>query len=436
MSSKEEGGDMKADSKPALVPKRRFPEFRGIVGWEEIALGAVARLRNGYAFKSSEYVDSGQFQIITIANVQQGTLSLDTTKRIAVLPSDIQPHQKLRVGDILISMTGNVGRVCRVTSDALLQNQRVGKLIPERINSDFFYHSLQQEEFRNTMQLKAAGGAQGNLSSGDITEYAFLFPSQEREQKKIADCLSSADEAIAAQARKVDALKKHKKGLMQQLFPREGKTQPRLRFPEFREVGEWESTPLARLLERSPDYGVSLSAVPFSKELPTYLRITDISDDGLYLKEKRVSVDFEAKSENYLKLGDIVLARTGASVGKSYRYREEDGALVFAGFLIRIRPDQETLLPDFLSGYLASDTYWDWVAINSARSGQPGINSAEYSSLLIPLPPKISEQQCIASCLGRLDTLITIEAQKLEVLNCHKRGLMQQLFPSPVGVEE
>ena len=281
-------------------------------------------------------------------------------------------------------------------------------------------------------------GARAGRFNISITQFLStqVWQPSESEQQRIAECLSSADEAIAAQARKVDALKKHKKGLMQQLFPREGETQPRLRFPEFREAGEWESTPLARLLERSPDYGVSLSAVPFSKELPTYLRITDISDDGLYLKEKRVSVDFEAKSESYLKLGDIVLARTGASVGKSYRYREEDGALVFAGFLIRIRPDQETLLPDFLSGYLASDTYWDWVAINSARSGQPGINSAEYSSLLIPLPPKISEQQCIASCLGRLDTLITIEAQKLEVLNCHKRGLMQQLFPSPVGVEE
>ena len=116
-------------------------------------------------------------------------------------------------------MTGNVGRVCRVTAEGLLLNQRVGKLVPDAINNAFFYQLLQRDEFRNTMQLKAAGGAQGNLSGGDITEYGFTMPTEPAEQQRIADCLTSLDDLVAAQIQNLDTLKTHKKGLMQRLFP-------------------------------------------------------------------------------------------------------------------------------------------------------------------------------------------------------------------------
>src|SRR5690606_22677128 len=102
------------------------------------------------------------------------------------------------------------------------------------------------------------------------------------EQEKIADCLTSLDELIATQGRKVEALKAHKKGLMQQLFPREGETLPHLRFPEFRDAEEWSVKPLGDLLSGKPEYGVNAAAVPFSDSLPAYLRITDIDDHGRY----------------------------------------------------------------------------------------------------------------------------------------------------------
>ncbi len=428
---------MKEGGKPTLVPKLRFPAFREEHGWKVTKLNAI----------SDPVIDraiQGEREDVLSLSAEYGIVLQSEFFGKKVAGENSERYIKIKRNDFVYndrttkaSTFGTIKRLSKHAGGVVSPIYKCFRF-KETENPVFWEWYFESGNHNVALAGLVNEGARAGRFNISITQFLStqVWQPSESEQQRIAECLSSADEAIAAQARKVDALKKHKKGLMQQLFPREGETQPRLRFPEFREAGEWESTPLARLLERSPDYGVSLSAVPFSEELPTYLRITDISDDGLYLKEKRVSVDFEAKSESYLKLGDIVLARTGASVGKSYRYREEDGALVFAGFLIRIRPDQETLLPDFLSGYLASDTYWDWVAINSARSGQPGINSAEYSSLLIPLPPKISEQQCIASCLGRLDTLITIEAQKLEVLNCHKRGLMQQLFPSPVGVEE
>jgi type I restriction enzyme S subunit len=200
-------------------PLRRFPEFQDGREWRKSSLKCVAYLRNGYAFKSAEYANDGSWQIITISNVQQGNLVIETTKRVAALPHDIQDHQILNLGDILISMTGNVGRVCRVTFEGLLLNQRVGKLVPAKIHDAFFYQVLQRDEFRTSMQLKAAGGAQGNLSAGDIMEYAFYIPTEFAEQQRIAACLNNLDDLITAEAQILDMLKAHKEGLMQQLFP-------------------------------------------------------------------------------------------------------------------------------------------------------------------------------------------------------------------------
>ena len=209
---------------------------------------------------------------------------------------------------------------------------------------------------------------------------------------------------------------------------------PQLRFPEFHDKPGWDEVTLGTLLERSPNYGVNAPAVAFSESLPTYIRITDINDDGQFESRTRVSVDIDANDEQYLEDGDIVLARTGASVGKSYRYREEDGLLVYAGFLIRVRPNLERLLSQFLAAYLSTSSYWDWVRVTSARSGQPGINSNEYASMPLPIPPDrriLAEQQRIADCLGSLDGLIAAQGRKLETLRQHKQGLMQQLFPRP-----
>lgn len=205
---------------------------------------------------------------------------------------------------------------------------------------------------------------------------------------------------------------------------------PALRFPEFGEDGEWKSTELGKYLLKHPEYGIGASAVPYSEKLPTYLRITDISVDGKFLKEDKVSVAEKVTKANYLKEGDIVFARTGASVGKSYKYRVEDGELVFAGFLIRVKPNPSSLNSELLFQFTSTEQYWKWVKLVSARSGQPGINGKQYASMPILLPTNPKEQQKIAACLSSLDEVITAETEKLDLYQDHKKGLLQQLFPT------
>ncbi len=122
-----------------------------------------------------------------------------------------------------------------------------------------------------------------------------------------------------------------------------------------------------------------------------------------------------------------MLARTGASVGKAYRYDPQDGPLVFAGFLIRVAPDSSRLRPEFLAQFLRTRRYWYWVATNSARSGQPGINAAEYGSLPVPLP-SLPEQRAIAAVLGDVDALIGALEALITKKRAVKQAAMQQLL--------
>lgn len=190
---------------------------------------------------------------------------------------------------------------------------------------------------------------------------------------------------------------------------------------------DWEATHLGAGLSVFPEYGINAPAVPYSGALPTYIRITDISDDGRFRPNTLVSVRCDDKEKYCLRDGDIVFARTGASVGKSYRYDAADGELIFAGFLIRVHPDDERLHPPFVAAYVTTGTYWRWVALMSMRSGQPGINGAEYASLPIPQPP-IEEQRAIATALSDVDALLDgldrLIAKKRDI----KQAAMQQLL--------
>lgn len=190
---------------------------------------------------------------------------------------------------------------------------------------------------------------------------------------------------------------------------------------------EWKVKRLDFLCSNKGDYGINAPAVTYSKDLPTYLRITDIDDDGRFITVNKTSVN-SSNSENFhLQEGDIVFARTGATVGKTYLYNPNDGDLVFAGFLIRFSPDIQKIIPSFLRAYTNTSIYWNWVKIISQRSGQPGINAAEYCSLQIPVPP-LTEQQRIVEILSVWDKAIEKQTQLIEKLELRKKGLMQQLL--------
>jgi type I restriction enzyme, S subunit len=187
-----------------------------------------------------------------------------------------------------------------------------------------------------------------------------------------------------------------------------------------------DAKPLGLLLRRPPKYGINAAAVPFAPGLPTYIRITDIDDSGRFTPNPKVGVANPRWRDYLMGLGELVFARTGASVGKSYLYDPRDGELVYAGFLIDIAPDPKVLNPKYLALFVQSKDYWDWVARTSVRSGQPGVNGREYAQLPVPLPD-IAVQNAIAAVMTDVDDLINTMDQLITKKRAIRQGLMQQL---------
>jgi len=194
---------------------------------------------------------------------------------------------------------------------------------------------------------------------------------------------------------------------------------------------DWDIVKLGSVLKEKPKYGINAAAVEYSDDLPTYLRITDIDDSGNYKPEKKASVNDKDYKNYILKENEIVFARTGATVGKSYLYNEKDGELIYAGFLIRVSPNTKKLNSIFLKNFTDTHKYWNWIQLMSARSGQPGVNGEEYSIMPIPLPP-LKEQEKIAEILTTWDEAISKQEELIKAKEEQKKGLMQKLLSGEV----
>lgn len=197
------------------------------------------------------------------------------------------------------------------------------------------------------------------------------------EQKRIAGILDQADTIRRKRRAAIDELNTLIPALFYDMFGDPG-TNPK----------GWPHEPLESLCNRKGQYGANCSAIPFDGKT-RYLRITDITDTGS-LNGDRVSADLseEEEKEKYrLEDGDVLFARTGATVGKTYRYRPEDGPCVFAGYLIRYRPDPKKLLPDVLESFTHTPWYWAWVQSCQKTVAQPNINAKQYGQLGIMTPP-------------------------------------------------
>lgn len=348
--------------------------------------------------------------------------------------------QKHKAGSILIAMYGGfnqIGRTGMLAIDAAI-NQALVAIKPEikKLSSSFLLANLNYH-VDYWKSVASSSRKDPNITSNDVKNYTLGLPKIE-EQTAIATALSDVDALIEDLDQLITKKRNLKQATIQQLLT--GKT----RLPEFAlredgtpkgykqsELGEipedWNVRQLRSMLNEPPKYGINAPAVPLKGDLPVYIRITDINEEGYFRPSERVGVASVSSIFYQLTEGAIVVARTGASVGKSYLYRKEDGELVYAGFLIKIACDAEQLLPGFLFQYMKSNNYWNWVALNSMRSGQPGINGNEYGSLLIPAPD-VEEQGLIAKVLLDMDEEILALEQRRTKTQLLKQGMMQELL--------
>src|SRR5258708_539140 len=190
---------------------------------------------------------------------------------------------------------------------------------------------------------------------------------------------------------------------------------------------EWSFRPLESLCLGKGSYGANVPKAPFNPSLPRYVRITDIGEDGRLRPDDPAGICERDAVEHLLEEGDVLLARSGATVGKSYVYTARDGRCAYAGYLIRFRPRRDALLPEFLKQYLRSSSYWSWVRDTQRAQAQPNINAAEYGSLGIPQPPP-REQRKIAAILSSVDDSIEATQAVIDQLGVVKKAMMAELL--------
>lgn len=386
-----------------LVPKLRFPEFRGAREWvfEKVDV-LVDTVTPPKKFPTSSYAHQGAFPII---DQSQSEICGWTDDQDALIKNDLP-----------LIVFGDHTCILKFVHQPFAQGADGIKILKSRSNigASYLYQYLNYrpvvtEEYKRHYSI--------------LKEKVVLFPDiKTGEQQKIADCLSSLDELIAAQARKVDALKTHKKGLMQQFFPREGETQPRLRFPEFRGVGEWVNGHLSELGEIITGKTPSIKESELWGGEILFITPTDISEDEKY-QHSTVRKVAETRSTKMLPEGSIAYTCI-ASIGKISLTvcpsitNQQINAVV---------PNKKTV-GEFI--YYALLQLTPWIKTIPASSTLPIINKTDFSKIVITYPESKDEQRRIVDCLKALDDLITSQTQALETLKTHKKGLMQQLFPS------
>lgn len=249
------------------------------------------------------------------------------------------------------------------------------------------------------------------------------------EQRKIAEILATCDRVIELKQQLLEEKRRQKKWLMQKLLDPNSGT----RVPGF-EQSEWIEVSLLDCCIKKGEYGLNAPACEYAPELPRYIRITDIDDNGKYMKDAPVSVNVSDAEEYYLHEGDLLFVRTGGTTGKVYRYENGDGLLVYAGFLIRFSVNLKDYDDSFIYSQFSTMGYTNWVKVMSMRSGQPGINAEEYGSFSFWAPKDKAEQSAIAAVFKCKDREIELLQKDLQYWRQKKKALMQLLLTGLVRV--
>jgi type I restriction enzyme S subunit len=347
----------------------------------------------------------------------------------------IEKYGAPKEGDFLVSGVGTLGISYLVKSNDKFYFKDGNVLWfakREHISSKFFKYCFESDGIQNQITKQASVSTVGTYTIQNAKTTNFLTPPSTAEQQKIANCLSSLDELIAAQARKVEALKTHKKGLMQQLFPSEGETQPRLRFPEFQNAEDWEMKSLGSFSKVGDiDHKMPSSIANGIPYIMTgdFFGINDID----YENAKKISIEDYQQLSKKIKpeLGDIVIARY-ASVG-AVRYIQTRLKFL-ASYSCAVIKCNKLEDSRYIYYALQSDVIQSQIRLEINTSSQKNIGIDSIKKLIVFLPT-LSEQLKISACLAVLDAQITAKTQQLDALKTHKKGLMQQLFPAPEATE-
>ena len=393
-----------------MLPKLRFPEFRNAGDWVEKRLGEVAERVNS---KNSDHHNT---RVLTNSAVEGIVDQRDYFDKDIANKNNLTGYFVVEKGDHVynprVSANAPVGPIGRNNIGAGIMSPLYTVFRFHESNSDYHEHYFNTSCWHDYIRAVGSSGARHDrmsLSVSDFMNTPVLEPCVE-EQQKIADCLSFLDDLITAQVQKMEHLKTHKKGLMQQLFPAEGETLPKFRFPEFQDAGDWEEKTLGSLTNITIGEFVIKTKQNPSSPYPVY-------NGG------RSYTGFYDEYNN--EANKIIISARGANAGFVNIIKQRYWA---GNSCYSIKVINENIDLTFLFNYIKR--FQRRFTDNQQAANIPSVSKGDVTKFKVLYPTSLIEQQKIADCLSSLDDLITAQTQKLVHFKTHKKGLMQQLFPS------
>ena len=416
-------GNTMKNNKQFLSPKLRFPEFRGSGGWSATVLGELSEVvRGGSPRPIDDFLTTAVDGLhwLKIGDVDKEAKYVTHTAE-KVRQEALSKTRVVNPGDLILSNSMSFGRPYILQIKTCIHDGWIAVThIAKETERDFLYYLISAPNSQNYFINNAAGSGVQNLNADIIKVLPVCYPTSS-EQQKIADCLSSVDELIAAQARKVDALKTHKKGLMQQLFPRESETQPRLRFPEFQNAGEWESKSIGQL-------GAVVTGSTPSTVQPEYyggdrlfVSPADISDNRFIEETKTTLTELGFRETRLIKANSILFVCIGSTIGKIAQNRYECATNQQINSVVPNLESANGFVYYVLSGIAEK------IANLAGRQAVPIVNKSLFSSVEL-MTPKLLEQKRIGDCLASLDEVILVHSQKVQALKTIS------LYTTPCGL--
>ena len=428
------------EQKKAVVPRLRFPEFRDAGPWEVKRLGEV------FCERSERGGNGLELLSVTISD---GVVRAAELERKNNANADLSNYKKVCPGDIVYNSMRMWQGASGVSWWHGVVSPAYTVVTPKESQNAVFWAYCFKLEHSIAEFVRFSQGVTSdtwNLKYPAFSAIEMAFPAEQAEQQKIADCLSSLDELIKLQAKQLEALKAHKKGLMQQLFPREGETTPRLRFPEFRDAGPWEVKRLGDVYQFIPTNSFSREQLTYESgtiknihygDIHTkYRALFDVEREHVpFLIGNGVTEDFD--DERFCVPGDVILADASEDlddIGKAIEIVNIGSHKVVAGLhTLHARQLAEDLVIGFGGCLFQCNAIREQIRKQAQGAKVLGISATRLKSIKLAAPRK-PEQQKIADCLSSLDEVIELQAKQLEALQTHKKGLMQQLFPQEIDL--
>lgn len=412
------------------MPRLRFPEFREAGEWDNFSLSKISE-------RITDKVGSRKLPTVSIT-AGHGFVSQAEKFGRDISGQQYRNYIHLKKGQFSYNK-GNSKRFPQGCIYQLTEFEQVAApsaFTSFKFNDAFvpeFFKGYFDSNFHGYQLLKfITSGARSdgllNISPDDFFSIKLPTPKRKEEQQKIADCLSSLDALIAAQTDNIDALKTHKKGLMQQLFPREGETVPRLRFPEFRGVREWEERSISEIGEVVTGSTPSTSDKSLYGGRVMFVSPADISDQCFVTRTAKTLTEKGLSKARIIPARSTLFVCIGSTIGKIAQNKYECATNQQINSVIPF----DNFLNDFV--YCALELASERIAEMAGRQAVPIINKSLFSTAILKVPADKGEQKAVADCLSSLDALISAHTEKLDALKTHKKGLMQQLFPNPEAV--